>query len=230
MQIGKAFTYVFEDTKWFTKLLLGALVSIVPILNFAFIGYLTEILRRVPNNDQEPLPSWDDFGKKFMDGLLLALAGLVYSIPLLLLGIPFFPMMVGAMSGDPDVVNTMATITSGLFAIFGCLAGLYGLFLTVFYPAVQINFSRQGSFGSCFQIGTIIKVATGKFGNYLLAWLMYLVFAVVIGTICGICSAAVGWIPCIGWIAALLIYGLMSPLIGVVYAHLFGQVGAKMPA
>ena len=227
MQIGKSFTYVYQDAKWISKLLIGALVSIVPILNFAFVGYMTEIIRRVSRDDPEPLPSWDDFGKKFVDGLLLALAGLVYSIPLILLSIPMIPVFMAASSGDSDAV--MAAMT-GLGIVLGCLVALYGLFLTVFYPAVQINFSRKGSFGSCFEIGKIIKVATGNFGNYLLAWLMYLVFALVIGTVGGILSGIFGLIPCIGWIVSIVITAVITPLIGVVYAHLFGQVAALNPS
>ncbi|OGO41239.1 MAG: hypothetical protein A2W36_06305 [Chloroflexi bacterium RBG_16_58_14] len=224
MQIGKSFTYVFEDAKWFTKLLLGAVVSIVPILNFAFIGYTTEIIRRVSRDDPEPLAGWDDFGKMFVDGLLLALAGLVYSIPIILLAIPMFPVLMAASSGDSDTV--MAAMT-GLGIVLGCLIGLYGLFLTVFYPAVQINYSRKGTFGSCFQIGTIIKVATSNFGNYLLAWLMYIVFAMVIGFIGGILSTFLAIIPCLGWILSLIVTAIIAPMVGVVYAHLFGQVAAQ---
>ena len=47
MQIGKAFTYPFEDAKWASKLLIGALISVVPILNIAWGGYTCEIIRRV---------------------------------------------------------------------------------------------------------------------------------------------------------------------------------------
>jgi len=226
MQIGKSFTYVFEDAKWFTKLLLGAVISIVPILNFAFVGYTTEIIRRVSRNDPEPLADWDDFGKKFVDGLILVIAGLIYSIPLMLLAIPVIPVAIASATGDQDVINAMATLSAGLGVVVVCLVALYGLFLTVFYPALQINFSRKGSFGSCFEIGNIIKVATSNLGNYLLAWLMYFVFALVIGFIGGILSTFFGLIPCVGWIVSIIITAIIAPMVGVVYSHLFGQVAA----
>ena len=226
MQIGKSFTYAFEDAKWFSKLLIGAIISIVPILNFAWGGYTTEIMRRVFRNDPEPLADWDDFGRKFMDGLILVVAGFIYALPFLLLTIPLFPIFFAAFSDSSSLQDTMAMVSGGLSIVIICLLSLYGLFLTVFFPAVQINFAHKGSFGSCFEIGAIIKRATGDFGNYLLAWLMYLVFAFVIGLIGGTIAGILAIIPCIGWILSLLITAVMTPLIGVVYAHLFGQAGA----
>ena len=227
MQIGKSFTYAFEDAKWATKLLLGALIAAVPILNFAFVGYLVDIIRRVSRNELEPLPGWDDLGKKFMDGLILTIAGLIYAIPLFLFGIPFFGVIFSAaMSGDADLANSLMAASAGVGILFGCLAAIYILFLTLFSPAMYVNFARKGNFGACFEIGKIIKVASSNFGNYLLAWLMAIVAGLVIGLVGGILSGLLNFIPCIGQILSWLISAVMSVLIGVVYAHLFGQVSA----
>ena len=72
-------------------------------------------------------------------------------------------------------------------------------------PAVQVNYARKTTFGSCFEIGAIIRLATSNLGNYLLAWLAYLVFAIIAGLIGGILASIIGLIPCIGWILAVLI-------------------------
>jgi hypothetical protein len=58
MDIGKAFSFPFEDDDWLTKLFLGAVVSIVPILNFAWGGYTVDILRNVIDGVPRPLPAW----------------------------------------------------------------------------------------------------------------------------------------------------------------------------
>ena len=83
MDIGKSFSYQFEDKQWISKLGLGAVISLVPILNFAMSGYIVDILRNVENNVAKPLPNWDDLSKKFSDGLILFAAGLIYAAPLL---------------------------------------------------------------------------------------------------------------------------------------------------
>ena len=58
MNIGKAFSYPFEDDEWLTKLFLGAIVSAVPILNFAWTGYTVDILRNVTDGVSLPMPDW----------------------------------------------------------------------------------------------------------------------------------------------------------------------------
>ncbi|MCC7512114.1 MAG: DUF4013 domain-containing protein, partial [Anaerolineae bacterium] len=83
MDINKAFTYPFEDKQWISKLGMGAIIGLIPILNFAWTGYMVGLLRNVSNGEAEPLPNWDNIEKKFMDGLILAAAGLVYGLPIL---------------------------------------------------------------------------------------------------------------------------------------------------
>ena len=56
MQLEKAFTYWYKDPKWMSKMVIAALISLVPILSFAFFGYINEIIRRVTRDDTEPLP------------------------------------------------------------------------------------------------------------------------------------------------------------------------------
>ena len=226
MQIGKAFTYAFEDAKWFSKLLIGALISIVPIVNFAWGGYTCEIIRRVSRQDPEPLSGWDDLGTKFVQGLVLVVAGFIYALPIVILSLFMIPLFVGAASTEGDLSNTLATAGTGVSILLGCVITLYALALSVFMPAVQVNYAHKTTFGSCFEIGAIIRLATGKLGNYLLAWLAYLVFAILAGLVGGGIASLLGLIPCIGWIFAILITAVITPLVSVVYAHLFGQVAA----
>jgi len=35
MNFGKSFTYMFEDTNWVSKFLIGIVISVVPVLNIA---------------------------------------------------------------------------------------------------------------------------------------------------------------------------------------------------
>jgi hypothetical protein len=226
MQIGKAFTYAFEDAKWTSKLLIGALISVVPFLNIAWGGYTCEIIRRVSRQDPEPLAGWDDLGTKFVQGLVLFVAGFIYSLPIVILSLLMIPLFVGAASTQGDLSNTLATAGSGVSILLGCVILLYALALSVFMPAVQVNYARKTNFGSCFEIGAIIRLATSNLGNYLLAWLAYLAFAVIAVLVGGGIASIVGLIPCIGWILGVLITAVITPLIGVVYAHLFGQIGA----
>ena len=225
MEIGKAFTFIFQDKRWFTKLLLGWLVSIVPILNFAWAGYLVKTLRNVEQNLAEPLAEWDDFGEKFVQGFYLFLAGLVYSLPALLIAsFTVFPALLTSGGEWNDTIGTIMAVTG---SVVGCLLLIYVLALTIFFPAMYINLARKGSLGSCFQIGEFFRIMSRNAGNYFLAWLMSIVWAVVIGVVGGLLIGLIAWIPCVGWIIGFVGGGLLTVAISVVWAHLFGQVAAK---
>jgi hypothetical protein len=225
MEIGKSFTYIFQDKRWFSKLLIGWLVSLVPILNFAFTGYITETIRNVETTREEPLPEWDEFGRKFVLGFYMWVAGIVYSLPIILLSLIFLVPVIVTSNGEMS--DTFSGLMAGTTIIFTCISLIYVLALTLFLPALNINLARKGTFGSVFEIGEFFRIFRANTGDYLVAWIMTIVWAVVIGFIGGLLITALALIPCIGWIAAFILGALLGVVIPLVYAHLFGQVAAK---
>ncbi len=226
MEIGKAFTFIFEDKRWVSKMLLGWLVSIVPILNFAFTGYVTQTIRNVEQKEIEPLPEWDDFGKKFMLGLYVWLASLIYALPILLLSFVFLaPLLVGSNSGSNS--DLVGSLFAGAGIIFTCFAFLYVLALSLLMPAANINLARKETFGSLFDLKEFWRIFSRNMGDYLVAWIMTLIWSVVIGLVGGLLITALAIIPCVGWVIGFVLGGLIGVIIPVVYAHLFGQVAAK---
>lgn len=231
MNINKAFSFPFEDKQWISKLGIGAVIGMVPILNFAWNGYLVGILRNVMSNAEEPLPNWDNFEKKFMDGLILFAVGLVYSLPILLVAcLPMGIMGIsGAISGNGDFQNVGEAL-AGIGGIVGlCLVGLffvYVIFLSIVYPAILVLFAREGTFASCFKFREVIDLISKNAGPFFTAWGVSLLAALGVGLVAGIVSAVLGWIPCVGWVVA-LVASVGSTIYGtVIYAHLFGQFGA----
>ena len=99
MDIGKSFTFVFEDDQWITKILIAAVILLVGvlfswvlaiplILAFALLsGYMVEITRRVMAGQVDGLPEWDDWGALLMDGIKFWVVGIVYALPLIILSI-----------------------------------------------------------------------------------------------------------------------------------------------
>lgn len=104
MQAGKSFSYMFDDDRWISKSLIGAVFNMVPILNFAWIGYLIKIIRNV-ESDSKLLPEWDDFSDKFMDGLKVIIAYFLYTLPasiLITIGALVF-IVPAAVQNDQDL-------------------------------------------------------------------------------------------------------------------------------
>lgn len=231
MNINKSFAYIFEDKQWLTKLGIGALISMVPILNFAWLGYMIGIIRNVINNEVEPLPDWSEMGKRFTDGLVFSLAGLVYSLPMLLvvclpLGFIAIPAMISSGGNMQDVADALAATGGVLFMCLMCLFVVYALALSVLYPAIQVHFARQGTFASCFKLREIFSLVSRNSGPFFTAWLVSIGASLVVSFAAGILGALIGWIPCLGQLVVLVVSLGAMVIFMAVYAHLFGQFGA----
>jgi hypothetical protein len=225
MDIGKSFSFPFEDEKWLSKLVIGAIVSAIPIVNFIFAGYIVDTLKNVMAGLARPLPEWVEWGDKFMKGLVLFLASLVYSIPIICVSIlAFAPLMaISNNQNNPQMQDTLGWLTSGLGLAALCFITLYGLALSFFLPAMMINFARKNTFSSCFEIGEIVRIFSSDMGKYLTAWLIFLVASIVVSTVVGLIGGVLAFIPCLGWILAWVLGGVAAVYPGLVGAHLFGQ-------
>jgi hypothetical protein len=230
MNVEKSFSYPFEDKDWLNKLGLGALISMVPILNFAWSGYLVDIIRNVMNNDTEPLPTWDDLGKKFNEGLILFGAGLIYTAPILIalclpLGISASSDLFSGNSNIQDIGRMLAETGGVVFFCLLCVFLLYGLVLSIIYPAILVLFAREGTFASCFKLRDAFDMINKNASSFFTAWALSLAASLGVGLLAGFVNLVVSWIPCIGWIVGLVLGLGAASYNTVVYAHLFGQVG-----
>jgi len=231
MNIGKSFSFMFEDKQWVSKLGLGALITFIPILNFAWTGYMVGVIRNVMNNEPEPLPNWDDFGKKLTDGLLLVVAGLVYALPIIVLFcLPLSFMVVPAiLSGNTDtqgLAEVIAGLGSALFICLMCVFAIYALALSVVYPAILVIFAREGTLASCFKFRDVFGLISRNTSPFLTAWGVNIGLSFAISFVIGIAQTILNFIPCLGQIAALVLTLGVVVYSTVVYSHLFGQFGA----
>jgi hypothetical protein len=229
MDIGKSIGYVFEDKKWTNKLLIGMLVSVVPIVNFALFGWLIDIMRNVSQRATEPLPEWDNFGDKFVKGAILFVVGLIYSLPALLLTCPMFfiPFMRGDFGHNERQAVTSLFVGSTL--ALSCVIVVYALLLSFLMPAIYLNFARKGTFSACFEFGEIWRIMSKNLGDYIVAWLVAIVVGIGVMFVIGLVAGVLSIIPCCGWIAAWVLLGTAGVYITAVFGHLFGQIGAEPP-
>ncbi len=234
MDISKSLTYASEDKEWLTKLGVGTLISFVPVLNLAYHGYLVEMLRNVADRRPLPLPTWDNLEKKFLEGLKLALAQFVYGLPAFILFFVPVLFVLPAFFDNQDVQTILVTVGGAVTLGLICILGLYLLAFSFVVPAIQLNFARKGTFGSCFQFGEIIGLIRANTSDYLTAWLATLGIGAVLYIAIAVVISVVNFIPCIGFIFSLvaLPFTVFAGVwFGTVHAYLFGQVGAgAMPA
>ncbi|HEY8602215.1 MAG TPA: DUF4013 domain-containing protein, partial [Thermomicrobiales bacterium] len=126
LDIGKAFTYVTEDPKWITKLLIGGgliLAGIVTIVGWLFtfpvvFGYAVMVTKNVINGNPQPLPEWDDFGTKWVEGFKAWVVSLVYALPAIVISL-IFQIPAGVLSSTG---SDGAVAAGGLLNVVGgCL-------------------------------------------------------------------------------------------------------------
>ena len=193
MDIGSAFTYMFEDESWIKKILIGGIVSLVPIVNFAAMGYVVEVIRNVRDGRPTPLPECDQFGQMWMSGLWLFLIFLVYSIPIIILAC--ISVIASAAMGTAAMDTASADVAGGAIGIvttcLSCLMGLWGLVIGVLTPAIMIRFAETGQFSSALQFGEVFSIVKVNVGSYLIVLILCGVAVYIIGPL-GMIACVVG--------------------------------------
>lgn len=191
MDFGKAFSFTFDDPDWVKKVLIGGVVTLVPIVNFASTGYSLEVTRRIINGDARPLPEWDDFGGKLVKGLLVTAIGFVYALPILLLVclMQGGMMLLGGTAGSSRSGSDAAGGAIGIIsACFGCLIFLYSLLLGIVLPAAIGNYAAKDQFGAAFRFGDVLSLVQKNLGVYLMVLLVEIAG--------GLVASVVGFIAC----------------------------------
>ena len=202
MDIGKAFTYIFDDEKWLTKVLFGGLFTILSsvLIGIPFVlGYMVETLRNVAAEEPSPLPDWSDLGEKFTRGLSLAIALLIYCVPFIVVAcIAFF----AGVRSDNTAIRLVGSC-------FTCLGLIYLLALVAISPAIIMRYAATGEIMAAFQFGEIISLITQNLGNYFMGVILSLVACLLAGF--GLILCGVGVFFTLFWAS-------------LVAAHLLGQV------
>ncbi|MFC2038085.1 DUF4013 domain-containing protein [Chloroflexota bacterium] len=227
MDIGKSFTFVFEDKDWITKILIAAAILLVGvifswmlliplILAYALLsGYGVEILRQVVRGDLDKLPEWDDWGALLIEGVKVIVIGLVYALPLIIvamcLGVP-----IGALSEDASGASSVL----GLF--LGCITFLYAIAMSVVYPAAVAHYAVNDDLGAAFRFGEVFGLVSDNLSTYLITFVMSWV-ASFIGSL-GNAVCGVGGLVTIPY--SLMVIG---HLYGQAYVQATGQAPAPAP-
>lgn len=210
MDIGRAFSYVFDDEQWLTVILVGGLLMLIPIFGqILLIGFLLETARNVANGNPQPLPKWGNIGDKFSQGLIGFVISLVYALPVVVLGILMACIAGVGAAAVGDNGGEAAGALIGLVSL--CLTPLIILLALVIQPLTLAGLARYlqtGSLGAALRIGDVWGMLRADLGGWLVLWLLQ----IVCGLVGGVGAFAFG----IG-VLFTTVYGQ------AVFGHLLGQ-------
>lgn len=211
MDIGRAFSYVFDDENWITVILIGGLLQLIPIFGqIVLIGYLFETARNVARGNPRPLPTWSNIGDKFMQGLYGFVISLVYALPVLLLVFVFACITVfgAAAAGNGDGGEAAAGLIGALGLCFFPLIFVLALVTQPLVLAAWGRYLQTGSLGAALRVGEVWGTLRADLGGWVVLWLLQ----IVCGIVGGLGSIALG----IG-VLFTTVYGQ------AVFGHLLGQ-------
>ncbi len=191
MEYGKAFTYPTQETDWVKKFLIGAAISLVPVLgSIVFAGYTLDVTRRVIAGDSQLMPEWSDFGDFVKKGFSALVVGLVYALPAIIFA---SCLSVGPLAaGQDDPMPLIATIVS---SCCGCLLALYSIFLGLLLPAAFGRLAATGEIGAALRVSEVFALVRTKPAVFLIVWLLsgVAIFALLsIGSIIPYCGNILG--------------------------------------
>jgi hypothetical protein len=186
-----------SDPRWISKILIAAAVSLVPILQFAVYGYALDVLKRVYEGADLPLPEWDDFGNYFVRGLLVAIGVWIWQLPLMLF---LVLVVVAGVATDSVPVWVLGFACFGVVALF---------FSAIIGQVVAARYALRPEFSTMFEFGEVFAEARRGAGILLLCALAY-VIASIVGSIVGVITCFIGFF-------------FLSPWLTLAHAHLLGQ-------
>ncbi len=161
MKFGKAFTYIFDDPNWTSKLLAPVFITLIPVIGILVaVGYYLDLTRNVSRGEPYPLPNFD-FGPQLARGFKWFVIQLIYGIPMVVLSVFLVPFIV-------DIVNKSDKGITATFSIFMVVAlGLLilgiGLLISLIIPVAQANFANKDTIRSGLAFREIFRMLGNKF-------------------------------------------------------------------
>jgi hypothetical protein len=213
MDIGRAFSFVFDDDEWLTVILLGGLILIVPIFGqIALIGFLFETARNVAAGNSRPLPKWNHLGETFSLGLPGFLIQLVYALPIILLSCVFGCVVIFSSSVLTRQESAVGGVIMLTFLCFFPLLTLLGLIIQPLTLGAMARYLQIGSLGAALRVGAVVSLLRSDLGGWMLLWLLQI--------LCGLIGGVGGVFFGIG-------AAFTSAYATAVFGHLLGQMMAR---
>ena len=203
----------YPSSDWIKVLILGVLfiISFLIIPLFLAMGYMFRVIKASLAGVEE-LPTFDEWGVMFVDGIKLFLVYLIYSLPAIIIGVFSIISLwssirsltyVTQMSGNTITPDMVVSLFGGTAPAGLVIAGIYSL---IIYPIMAVAIGNMayynGEISAAFRFGEIFSTITAIGWVDLIIWYILMM---IIGIAIGIIASILGIIPIIGWIILIFI-------------------------
>jgi len=222
------------------RLVVLIVLGVIPIVNFAVMGYAARVLKTSPKANRPPM--LEGYVDMWIQGLKIAVVTVIYMIiPILILGAGIVSIVTGIFGAgfgnlirqggwkggpdtwDPSVWKDFGMFASPAFIGFGALLIIIGLIIIFIILLIHLigisNMIKKDNLGKAFAFSEIFNIV-GKigWGSYIL-WLiiMFVLFIIVSG---------LRAIPGIGWIVMAIIFPVFLVFLGRALGSMY-EIGAK---
>ena len=198
IDLNQIFTFPLKDAEARKHFLTGCLVSfasfIIPILPFLVLyGYAIRIVRQVMNNESPRMVAWDDWGGMFKDGAKMFGIRFIYSLPMMILMIPFFlsmfimPIFMGnASSSEMDAIFPIfMLVTFGMMCVLFPFSFAFALII----PAAEMYVVEKDEFAAGFRIREWWAIFRANLSGFIAAFAIYYLSAMALGVVVQILMA-----------------------------------------
>jgi hypothetical protein len=198
MDLGKAFSFVFEDPNWVGKIVIGGILAIIPIIGWILvIGYMIAVARNVIRGDEHPLPEWSDFGRIIVDGAYGIVISLVYVLPIIIVACIFYAPAIALFSGDNGDLGAIGTLFTCCFTTFAVIYGFVAGWF--FIPAALGRYADTDDLMAGLRFGEVLAISRANPMVFLMALL-------------------------VSWVASFLAgFGVILCCVGVLFTSFYAQ-------
>jgi hypothetical protein len=177
-KLQQAFTFIFKDPAWISKLAIAAGLSlfnvlIIPI--FLMAGYGYRIMQGVIVGRKPPeLPEWKDWGGLLKDGLRVYAVGLVYALPAILVmlaSVAIFFVSAIPMVDNGSVEPWMPVLWLSMPVAFALIMVL-SIPMQLIGQVAMAHLVAKDRFSAAFQFREMWSIFKANAGGFILTWLI----------------------------------------------------------
>ena len=175
MYYTRAFSYVFEDKDWLSKLLIAGLISLIPIVGqFYLVGWMVEIIRRVKAGRKDILPT-THFSYFLTLGLKSFVVSLVYMLPVIIVS-----AIISAFSASKSYDNGTFRIVISTTGFFGNLIYLLVQIFCLFLSSYgYIKLAETDQIKSCLDFKDAFNTMKENLSDFVIVELLMVVAGII---------------------------------------------------